>query len=293
MSVFKKIQSEFSREKFREQALPLIRLALAEDIGAGDITSKAIVAPGRLARCIIKAKEELVVCGLWAIELVFEELDKNITVKSFVQEGTVLKREDMVCSIEGPAGAILAGERTALNFLQHLSGIAGKTRQFVKLLEGTHTCLLDTRKTTPGLRWLEKYAVKTGGGTNHRMGLYDMYLIKDNHISLAGSVREAIRLVRSHNKNKLMVEVECRSIDQVKEAWEEYADVIMLDNMDDLHLKEARRLAVDRCLLEASGNITAGRIKNIARIGIDYISSGALTHSAPAADYSLLFAEQK
>lgn len=263
----------------------IVRRALAEDLGdAGDITTDALVPAGAHARGALVAREDCVVAGLPVLAAVFAALDPGVKVASVVDEGGGARAGDVVAEVEGPTRAILAGERTALNFLQRLSGIATLTRRFVDRAPGAE--LRDTRKTTPGLRDLEKYAVRIGGGTNHRMGLYDRVLIKDNHVAAAGGVRAAVERIRA-SRPSLPVEVECETLEQVREAVEAGADEILLDNMDPRTLREAVRIAAGRARTEASGGVTLETVSEIAASGVDAISAGALTHSAPAIDFSL------
>lgn len=278
-------------ESWKRDLLPL---ALAEDVGPGDITTQAILKPGSTARARIEAKDEMVLCGLPFLDTVFETLGGVSRIKHLAQDGQSVHRGQAVWEIEGDLATLLTGERTALNLLQRLSGIASKTASFTKALEGTRVRLLDTRKTLPGFRLLEKYAVKTGGGTNHRIGLFDLYLIKDNHITACGgSIQEAVQRVRQHAKARggavPSIEVECKTLAQVQEAVAQHVDIIMLDNMDDLKLRQAIPLIDRRAKIEVSGNVTLGRLPNLARLEIDYISCGAITHSATAKDLSLNF----
>jgi len=269
----------------------LIRLALEEDLPHGDITTDNLIPPESITRGILVAKEKGIIAGLPVAERVFKIVDSSITFSSLVPEGSQVNAHLHIAEIKGPSRAILKGVRTALNFLQRLSGIATHTHQFVKAVDGTKTQILDTRKTTPGLRMLEKYAVRQGGGTNHRFSLSDMVLIKDNHLQIVGSIRRAVQQVRRHIGNQVKVEVEVTSLAEAQEALEAGADWIMLDNMS---LEEMRPVVEDikgQAILEASGNITIERAREIASIGIDYISVGRLTHSVKALDISLEFSE--
>ncbi len=279
---------------FKDQLLPL---ALREDLGGKnlDITTLATVKSGSLGKARIEAKDELVLAGLPFVDVVFTSASKNWQIKHLAKEGEEVTRGTTVYEIEGDFALLLSLERTALNILQRLSGIASKTKTFVKLLEGSRIKMLDTRKTIPGYRLLEKYAVKVGGGVNHRMGLYDFFLIKDNHLAAAGGVNEAIRLVREYyQKHKaelslpnLQIEVECKTLEQVSEAATAHADVIMLDNMDDGKIRQAIKLIDRRSKIEVSGGVSQGRLANLARLEIDFVSAGALTHSAAAKDLSM------
>jgi nicotinate-nucleotide pyrophosphorylase (carboxylating) len=259
-----------------------VRAWIAEDLGAGDLTSEAVVPEGARARAVILLKERGVVCGLEPVRAVFEALDPEVAFEAVAAEGVETQGE--IARLEGDARALLAGERLALNLLGRLSGIATLTRRYVDAVDGTGATILDTRKTTPGLRGLEKYAVRCGGGTNHRLGLDDGVLIKDNHLRLAGSVGAAVELAKGSD---VEVEVECESLEEVREALGAGADWILLDNMSPPQLEEAVALAGDRARLEASGGITLDNVRAVAETGVDFISIGALTHSARALDVSL------
>ncbi|TVP99908.1 MAG: carboxylating nicotinate-nucleotide diphosphorylase [Balneolaceae bacterium] len=263
----------------------LIQRALEEDIGDGDVTTQAIVDAGKSAKAVWIAKQSGIIAGLNIAKRVFEHLDKNILWKSKLHDGDSITAGVVIAEIEGSCRTILTGERVALNFAQRMSGIATKTAEMNRILDGYPTKILDTRKTVPGLRLLDKAAVKAGGGTNHRMGLYDMAMIKDNHIHAAGSITVAIENVRSHNPG-LKIEVETTSLAEVEEAVEAGAHIIMLDNMDIETMRKAVLLIGNRAKTEASGNIMADRIIEVAETGVDYISIGALTHSAAAFDIS-------
>lgn len=266
----------------------LIRLALAEDIGRGDITTEAIIDENLEAIATILVKQPARVAGLPTIGAVFDALDRNVEVNHLVRDGQdVSGKRTAVCELKGPARSILTGERTALNFLARLTGIATLTREAVGLLSGTKAKLLDTRKTTPGWRALEKYAVKSGGGFNHRFGLDDMVLIKDNHIALCGSVKKAVELARSKVSLSQKIEVEVDTLQQLKEALETSTDIILLDNMDPELLSKAVQLVNGRVPLEASGNMNLRTLAEVAKTGVDYISMGALTHSAISIDVGL------
>lgn len=266
----------------------LIRLALAEDIGRGDITTEAIIDENLKATATILIKQPAKVVGLPMIEAVFDALDRNVVVNYLARDGQDVSGERIaVCELKGPAKSILTGERTALNFLGRLTGIATLTREAVELLSGTKVKLLDTRKTTPGWRVLEKYAVKTGGGFNHRFGLDDMVLIKDNHIALCGSVEKAIELARTKVGLSQKIEVEVDTFEQLEEALETSADIILLDNMAPELLSKAVQLVNGRVPLEASGNMNLDKLAEVAKTGVDYISMGALTHSAVSVDVGL------
>jgi len=266
----------------------LIKKALKEDIGRGDITSRAIVPSGQVAWAKIITKEAGVIAGLNVAHKVFRSLDKRIKFRVKVKDGTRVKKGALLAEISGKARAILAGERVALNFLQHLSGIATLTGKFVARAKGQGARILDTRKTIPGLRGLEKYAVKVGGGVNHRMGLYDAILIKDNHIKLAGGIEKAIDGCRGLGTRNWGIEVEAKTLNQVKEAINAKADRILLDNMNIRTLRQAVKLCKKAGIkTEASGGVNSKNVRTIAKTGVDFISIGALTHSAPALDISL------
>jgi nicotinate-nucleotide pyrophosphorylase (carboxylating) len=259
-----------------------VRAWIAEDLGSGDLTSDAVVPDGAEARAVILLKERGVVCGLEPVRAVFEALDPEVALAALAADGD--ETEGEIARVEGDARALLGGERLALNLLGRLSGIATLTRRYVDAVDGTATTILDTRKTTPGLRRLEKYAVRCGGGTNHRLGLDDGVLIKDNHLRLAGSVAAAVELAKGSGVD---VEVECESLDQVRKALDAGADWLLLDNMSPPRLEEAVALAGGRARLEASGGITLDNVRAVAETGVDFISIGALTHSARALDVSM------
>jgi nicotinate-nucleotide pyrophosphorylase (carboxylating) len=276
----------------RNEALDhLITLALEEDIGPGDWTTLWTVPGKREGEATIVAKEALVVAGTDTALRVFQRVDPALSVSVEVSEGTEVMAETPILEIHGSLRGILTAERTALNFLGRLSGIATMTRRFVKAVSGTGAQILDTRKTTPGWRFLEKAAVLAGGGRNHRVGLHDMVLVKDNHIVAAGGIRQAVEGVRRANTDGLPVEVEVGTLEELEEAVMLGVQRILLDNMRLETMREAvariRALGRNRPLLEASGNMTLGRVKAVAETGVDFISIGALTHSAPAADLSL------
>lgn len=275
-----------------------VRQALAEDIGAGDITTNSLVPADAKARAYVGAKQPCVLAGLDLVRTTFLELDPHFQFTQLKQDGDLCQRGDRVCELGGLARALLTGERTALNFVQQLSGVATLTRTFVEAIGGPDTskpALLDTRKTTPGLRALEKYAVTVGGGQNHRKGLFDQVLIKDNHLMFAQRlsskpILHAITEARKANP-KVLIEVETKNLDEVQEAIGSRADIIMLDNMTTAEMREAVRLIAGRAKTEASGGVNLQTIAAIAATGVDYISVGALTHSAPAIDFSLEFVE--
>ncbi len=264
----------------------VVARALAEDLGDGDVTTAATVPAGARARAVIRQKAPGVIYGLEVAEQVFRSLDPEVTFARAVDEG-VWREDGEVLSVEGHASALLSGERTALNFLQRLSGVATMAARAVRAIEGTHARILDTRKTTPGLRALEKAAVAAGGATNHRAGLYDAILIKENHAALAGGVGEAVRRARTHAPG-LPLEVECRDLAEVDEALAAGARRLLLDNMRPAQLAAAVKHVAGRAELEASGGVTLQTLREVASTGVDFVSVGALTHSAPALDLSLL-----
>jgi len=273
----------------KEAALSLIRLAIAEDISTGDVTSEAIFSGNEKSSAYIMAKQDGIVCGGDLVKWVYAELDPSVKVEQIVPEGSAIEKGKTVITIDGPTKSILEGERTALNFFQRMSGIATKTNAIVKLTEGTSISILDTRKTLPGFRLLDKYAVKCGGGKNHRIGLYDMVLIKDNHIKAAGSITAAVGKVRAKWKDKFRIEVETTNLDEVAEAVRERADIIMLDNMDVETMRKATEMIGGKAKIEISGNMDAEKIGGVRSLKIDFISIGALTHSVDAFDWSMKF----
>jgi nicotinate-nucleotide pyrophosphorylase (carboxylating) len=265
----------------------IIEKALSEDIGLGDVTSEATIPSGSTSTAEILAKQDLVLAGLDVSLEVFHFLDAAIQFTRFAQDGDKIKSGKVLARVSGSTRVLLAGERVALNFLQHMSGIATLTSKYVEQLKGLKAQALDTRKTLPGLRQLEKYAVRMGGGTNHRFGLYDGVLIKDNHIKAGGSITKAIESARRNAHHLLKIEVEAKTLDEVREALAAKADIIMLDNMPLDMIREAVKLINGQVLVEASGNVTFETIREIGETGVDFISSGSLTHSAPAADISM------
>jgi quinolinate synthase len=265
----------------------IIRRALDEDIGFGDVTSSWTLPDELHLRGKVIAKATGVVAGLEVARMVFAALDPKVQFHRLVEDGSAVAPGDVLATVQGPIKSILSGERVALNFLQRMSGTATMTRQYVDAVRGTKAAILDTRKTTPGLRILEKMAVRLGGGQNHRFGLYDMVLIKDNHIAAAGSISMAVQAVQAHNTSGLKVEVEVKNLAELRDALELNVDRIMLDNMDPETMRQAVTLTAGRVELEASGGITLQNAAAVAQTGVDYISVGALTHSAPALDISL------
>lgn len=265
----------------------LIDLAIEEDIATGDVTTNSIIPENSRATAEMKMKADGVVSGLQIARKVFERFEKNITWDAKVKDGDAVKKGDIILHIEASYRCLLLGERLSLNILQRMSGIATETAHYVKELKGTHTQLLDTRKTAPGLRVLDKIAVKDGGATNHRMGLYDMAMIKDNHIKVAGNITNAVQQVRAHIPQDMKIEVETTTLDEVKEALQCKADIIMLDNMNNEEMNAAVKLISGRAKTEASGNMNIPRLKEVAATGVDFISVGALTHSVTALDISM------
>ncbi len=266
-----------------------IDAALREDIPEGDVTSESIIPEDARSEAYFLAKEDGVAAGLDIASRVFAKIDPSVIFIERFRDGSAFHQGDKLARVKGPTSVLLKGERTALNFLQHLCGVATATHRFVEAIAGTKTRILDTRKTIPGLRLLEKYAVRTGGGTNHRISLSDMVLIKDNHLRFVGSVGEAVRRARSRIRPGIRIEVEAGSLLQVREALAAGADMIMLDNMPIETMNQAVALAHGRVPLEASGNMTIDRVRAVAEPGVDFISVGALTHSAKAIDISMDF----
>lgn len=265
----------------------LILSALKEDITSEDITTNSVMPEFRLGEVDLICKEDGIIAGLGVFKRVFELLDENTSVTFTCSDGDSVKKGEKLGTVRGDIRVLLSGERTALNFLQRMSGIATYTRAVADLLKGTKTKLLDTRKTTPNMRVFEKYAVKVGGGYNHRYNLSDGILLKDNHIGAAGSVKEAVRMAKEYAPFVRKIEVEVENLDMLKEALEAGADIIMLDNMSADEMKEAVKLTAGKAQTECSGNVTKENIAMLTDIGVDYISSGALTHSSPILDLSL------
>jgi nicotinate-nucleotide pyrophosphorylase (carboxylating) len=264
----------------------LIENALTEDLGSGDVTSEATIPAESTSEAMMLAKQHLVLAGIEVSRDVFLTLDPTIQFTPFAKDGDTIHAGTELARLSGNTRALLAGERVALNLLQHMSGIATLTAKYVEKLKGLKTELLDTRKTLPGLRQLEKTAVRLGGGKNHRMGLYDMILIKDNHIKASGGIAKAVASARTKTAN-LRIEVETKTLEEVREAVAAKADIIMLDNMPIDVMREAVKLISGRALVEASGNVTLETVRHIAETGVDFVSSGSLTHSAPAVDISM------
>ncbi len=270
---------------------PLVRAALLEDIGPGDITTMLCVPAGTTATATVLAKQAGVIAGMVIGELTFKLLDPNAHWEALVEDGArVGDGRTPLAVVTGDARALLTAERVALNFMQRLSGIATMTAHYVSLTAGTHARIVDTRKTTPGLRALEKYAVRAGGGFNHRLGLYDCVLIKDNHIKAAGGIGNAVAGAKAQIPHTMKIEVETASLGMVEEALSAGADIILLDNMDTQTMRRAVEMIGGRAISEASGNLTEARVAEVAATGVDVLSIGALTHSASALDISLEFA---
>ncbi|EGG83265.1 nicotinate-nucleotide diphosphorylase (carboxylating) [Lachnospiraceae bacterium 2_1_46FAA] len=269
------------------QADKLIREALCEDISSEDVTTNSVMKEAVMGEVDLLCKEDGVIAGLEVFERVFHLLDENVKVELYCKDGDKVKNGQLMGKVTGDIRVLLSGERVALNYLQRMSGIATYTNSVSALLEGTKTKLLDTRKTTPNMRIFEKYAVRVGGGYNHRYNLSDGVLLKDNHIGAAGSVTKAIEMAKEYAPFVRKIEVEVESIEMVKEAVKAGADIIMLDNMSPEEMEEAVRIIDGRAETECSGNVTKENIGRLTSIGVDYISSGALTHSAPILDISL------
>jgi len=272
-----------------EKSKETIRLALNEDIQSGDITTLAIVDEEKKCKGKLVAKESGIIAGLEVFEYVFKLLDDiGIEFNSNFEDGAEVKKGEIIAEFSGKMQTVLSGERTALNFLQRMSGVATSTKEYVKLLEGTKTELLDTRKTLPGFRYLDKYTVAVGGGRNHRIGLFDMVMLKENHIKAAGSITTAVEMIREKYNTDFKIEVETSNFAEIEEAIKSSVDVIMLDNMSIDEMKVAVKMIGGSAKIEASGNITLNNIRAVAETGVDYISVGAITHSVNALDISLL-----
>lgn len=265
----------------------LIENALAEDVGARDITSDLLFRDQRVVSGYIRAKDQFVLAGMEIAREVFDMVNPCIIFRASKKDGVRVEKGDVLGEITGNAADLLKGERTALNFLQRLSGIATLTASYVDKIRGSRTCIVDTRKTSPGLRALEKYAVRVGGGRNHRMGLYDGILIKDNHIAACGGIREAVEHAKKEAPHTLKIEVEVSDLGGVREALDAGTDILMLDNMTLDDMREAVKLVAGKAVIEASGNISLDNVADVAFTGVDVISVGALTHSAPSVDISM------
>jgi len=272
-----------------QQVKQLIQAAIEEDLGRGDVTTDATIAEHVISRARLITKQEIVLAGMDVFAAVYDALDGAVHLKPAYKDGDLLSAGAVIAVLEGRARSLLAGERVALNFLQRLSGIATLTRQYVEAVRGYGVDIIDTRKTTPGWRLLEKYAVRVGGGKNHRHDLGDGVLIKDNHIVAAGGIKQAVDLARRHSHHLLKIEVEVETLEQVEEALQGGAEVIMLDNMSPAMLAEGVKIIGKRAIVEASGGVSLETITAIAHTGVDLISVGKLTHSAPAADIHLEF----
>ncbi|MBQ5426208.1 MAG: carboxylating nicotinate-nucleotide diphosphorylase [Pseudobutyrivibrio sp.] len=271
----------------RLNADELIKMALREDISSEDVSTNAVMPEAKAGEVELIAKQDGIICGMDVYERVFKLLDESTVVEKYVKDGDAVTKGQLMAKVKGDIRVLLSGERVALNYLQRMSGIATYTNAVAKLLAGSNTVLLDTRKTTPNMRIFEKYAVKCGGGQNHRYNLSDGVLLKDNHIGAAGSITKAIQMAKAYAPFVRKIEIETETLDQVKEAADAGADIIMLDNMDVATMKEAVKIINGRAKTECSGNVTKENIKNIIDSGVDYVSSGALTHSAPILDISM------
>ena len=268
----------------------IVETALREDIGSGDITTQATVDPDLISQAELVAKEDFILAGINVAAEVFRTLDPTVSFECLIEDGQAVKKGEVLAWLKGSAAILLQGERVALNLLQRMSGIATMTSCFVREVAETEAVVVDTRKTMPGLRVLDKYAVRAGGGTNHRTSLYDGVLIKENHIAAAGSITTAVERARTRAPHTMKIEVEATTIDEVAEALQAGADIILLDNMTLDQLREAVQLIAGRAKAEASGGVNLETIREIAETGVDLISVGALTHSAKAVDISMLFA---
>lgn len=281
---------------YNEELIQTIKGWLREDVGSGDVSTASTIPAGHRSKGIIHAKEEGTVCGLPVAELVFQIVDPELSFRAMTEEGGRVSKGTVLAEIEGSTHSILTGERLALNLMQRMSGIATRTSAFVSVLDGLPTRLVDTRKTTPGHRMLEKYAVRIGGGFNHRFGLYDAVMIKDNHIKGAGGITQAVSRARSFIPHTMTIEVETESLEQVEEALSAGADIIMLDNMPPERMKEAIRLIKAKSphvKTEASGNVNLETVRGMAETGVDIISVGRLTYSFSSLDISLDLDEKK
>ncbi len=277
----------FDQVTMRLNAEPLILSALREDITSEDVSTNSVMPEPRLGEVDLICKQDGVLCGMQVFARVFTLLDESTQITTFARDGEEIKAGQRIAVIRGDIRVLLSGERTALNYLQRMSGVATYTRSVSSLLAGTKTKLLDTRKTTPNNRIFEKYAVRTGGGNNHRYNLSDGVMLKDNHIGAAGGVAQAVRMAREYAPFVRKIEVETENLDMVREALEAGADIIMLDNMSHEEMAQAMALIDGRAEVEVSGNVTRENIARLTDLGVDYISSGALTHSAPILDLSL------
>jgi nicotinate-nucleotide pyrophosphorylase (carboxylating) len=275
---------------YNEELVQSIKAWLREDVGSGDVTTQMTIPVGHQSKGIIHAKEDGVICGIPIVELVFEIVDPTLSFTALVEEGQAVTKGTVIIEVEGSTHAILTGERLALNLMQRLSGVASRTASFVQVLDGLPTRLVDTRKTTPGHRMLEKYAVRIGGGFNHRFGLYDAVMIKDNHIKGAGGIRQAVSRARKNIPHTMSIEVETENLEQVEEALAAGADIIMLDNMSNEMMKQAVakiKAKAPHVKTEASGNVSLETVRGIAETGVEVISVGRLTYSFSSLDISL------
>ncbi len=267
----------------------IVRTALEEDIGLGDVTTDVTIAPETMARAELVAKEDFTLAGIDVAAEVFRTLDPQVAFEKLLEDGQRVRRGEVIAWLKGRASVLLQGERVALNLLQRMSGIASLTTQYAEAVSGTEAVIVDTRKTVPGLRALDKYAVRMGGGRNHRIGLFDGVLIKENHVAAAGGIGAAIERARKRLPHTLKIEIETRNLEEVQEALDAGADIIMLDNMTLEELRRGVELIAGRALVEASGGVNLETVRDIAATGVNIISVGALTHSVKAADISLLF----
>lgn len=275
---------------YNASILRLIQFAIREDVGSGDITTELTIPQENAALARFIVKQDGVICGLPLLDLVFREFSPDVNIDIKVEEGAMITAGTIIATVEGPAHALLAAERTALNFIQRMSGVATKTRMYVHAIAGTHARILDTRKTIPGWRLLDKYATSIGGAVNHRVGLYDMVMIKDNHITACGGIRQAVERCLSELEGRapVKIEVEARSLDEVEEVMQcSGVDRIMFDNFTPAHVAEGVRIVERRLETEASGGITYDNLRDYAETGVDFISVGAITHSAVALDISM------
>ena len=277
----------FDKATLKLKVDPLILMALEEDITSEDVSTNSVMPKFTLGEVDLICKEDGVLCGTQVFERVFTLLDEETKVEFYAEDGDLIKKGQLIAKVRGDIRVLLSGERTALNYLQRMSGVATYTRQVADLLKGTNTKLLDTRKTTPNNRIFEKYSVKVGGGNNHRYNLSDGVMLKDNHIGAAGGVKEAVAMAKAYAPFVRKIEVEVENLEMVKEAVEAGAHIIMLDNMTHQQIKEALEYIAGRAEVEVSGNVTRENIAKLTDLGVDYISSGALTHSSPILDLSL------
>jgi nicotinate-nucleotide pyrophosphorylase (carboxylating) len=279
---------DFWDRDIEKQCGNIIEMAVREDVGSGDITTNTLVKAGQRINAHVVAKQHGIIAGLPLLPIVFSFTGQDVDTDFMVRDGSRVKPGDKLCKISGNARAVLTGERTALNFMQRLSGIATLARKFSDRIAGFPCKILDTRKTTPGLRIIEKYAVKVGGAQNHRLGLYDMVLVKENHVSHFGGITSIIKTLKEKIPDSMKIELEVRSLEELGEALKNPPDFIMLDNMSCCDMRKAVEMTAGICKLEASGGVTLENVREIAGTGVDFISAGALTHSAKAFDLSLL-----